>query len=295
MPVLELPDVRLNYICLGPSEPVGGGEPFVLIHGLASSLAFWYFRIAPGLARRHRVVMLDLRGHGRSSMPRAGYAGAPMAADVHALLDHLSIERAHLVGHSFGGNVALHFACHYPERTGRLTLADVRVRSLQPAVDLQSWPLWPRYRSLLEQAGIEIDAAAKEIGFEMFERFARLRLSNPAELQHLDPLAVSPFSGAGGDPAARRWLEMLETTGIRHELADTVAVRPADLEPLSMPTLLAYGEYSHCLPTAHQLLRRLRGSRLEIVPGAGHFFPAKYPERLVEHMLTFVSEGCVSA
>src|SRR5262249_61869382 len=119
MPVLELPDARLNYITLGPNEPVGGGEPFVLIHGLASSLAFWYFRIAPGLARRHRVVMLDLRGHGRSSMPPTGYAGAPMAADVLALLDRLSVERAHLVGHRFAGHGALLFASASPLRNVR--------------------------------------------------------------------------------------------------------------------------------------------------------------------------------
>src|SRR5262245_8041617 len=111
MPFLDLPDVRLNYACLEPSDPRGcGREPVVLIHGLASSLAFWYFRIAPDLARQHRVVMLDLRGHGRSSMPATGYAGAAMAADLHALLDHLAVERAHVIGHSFGGNVALQFA-----------------------------------------------------------------------------------------------------------------------------------------------------------------------------------------
>src|SRR5262249_43988029 len=156
---------------------------------------------------------------------------------------------------------------------------DVRVRSLQPKVDLQNWSLWPRYRSQLERIGIEIDEAAKEIGFEMFERLARLRLARPEDLQELDPVAASPFSRRGGEAAARRWLELLETTAMRHELIDTISVRPEDLESLTVPTLLAYGEYSHCLPTAHGLLRLLPDARLETVPGAGHFFPAKFPDR----------------
>lgn len=293
MPVLDLPGVRINYTCLSPSqEGAADGAPIVLVHGLASSLAFWYLRIAPALARTRRVVMFDLRGHGRSSMPLTGYTGASMAADLFGILDRLQIDQAHLIGHSFGGNIALHFACAHPERTASLTLADVRIRSLQPKIDLEEWKVWPRYRGQLEHAGVEIDAAAKEIGFEMFERMARLRLGRATDTQELDSLAASPFSGAGGDAAARRWLDLVETTEIRHDLIDAVSVRPEVIATLRTPTLLLYGEQSHCLPTARRLQQLLEKASFQVVPGAGHFFPAKFPERFVDRLRAFIPDEC---
>ena len=89
MPYLERPDARLHYVSMGPRDTTEGDRiPFLLIHGLAANLAFWYGRIAPELAQRHRVVMFDLRGHGRSSMPKSGYGCGQMADDARALLDH---------------------------------------------------------------------------------------------------------------------------------------------------------------------------------------------------------------
>jgi pimeloyl-ACP methyl ester carboxylesterase len=206
MPVLDLPDVRLNYLSLRPTDSAGDDEPpFLLIHGLAANLAFWYARIAPALARRHRVVMFDLRGHGRTSMPAHGYACDRMAADARALLDHLEIDRAHVVGHSFGGNVALHFACRSPDRTASLTMADVRVRALQPRVDLSAWSAWPRMRGYLAQVGIDVDESAEDVGFELFNRMARVRLEPAKDGTQLPVLALSPFAGAGGEAAARLW------------------------------------------------------------------------------------------
>src|SRR5262249_10286306 len=157
--------------------------------------AFWYLRIAPPLAQRHRVIMLDLRGHGRSSMPPRGYSGDSIAADLRALLDHLDIERVHLVGHSFGGNAALHFACLFPERMATLTLADVRVRSLQPKVELKKWAAWAQIRSYFDQVGIAIDEAAEDVGFELFERVARLRVEQPERLEQSLAHVASPFTG----------------------------------------------------------------------------------------------------
>ena len=89
-------------------QELGAGPPVVMIHGLLlGSMASWYFTAAPALARRHRVRLYDLRGHGRSSIPATGYQLPSMAADLEALMSHLGMERVHLVGHSFGGRVAL--------------------------------------------------------------------------------------------------------------------------------------------------------------------------------------------
>jgi pimeloyl-ACP methyl ester carboxylesterase len=106
----------------------GAGEPVVLIHGLhASAEINWQL---PGtlraLAERYRVVALDLRGHGRSGKPAEADAyGLQMVEDVTRLMDHLQIPRAHLVGYSLGGMIALRFIADHPDRVLSGTLGGI--------------------------------------------------------------------------------------------------------------------------------------------------------------------------
>jgi pimeloyl-ACP methyl ester carboxylesterase len=291
MPIVDLQGVRLNYISVGPNELTEHGcPPLVLLHGLAGSHAYWYLRMAPALAQSRQVIMVDLRGHGRSSTPPTGYSAEVMAADVRCLVDHLEIERAHVLGHSFGGNVGLHFACRNPDRTATLTLADVRVRALQPHVDLRHWVGWSRYRDYLDKVGIPFDESADDVSFVLLERAARLRVEQPNRMKDLQGLLPSPFAGAGGETAARRWLELLATTTACHDILHGEGLVEDDLRALAVPTLLLYGEYSHVLPTACALRDVVARARMEIVPGAGHFFPTKYPERLVDAVTVFLEE-----
>lgn len=104
-------------------ESYGEGASVVLCHGLGGNHAIWYQQV-PVLARHYRVVTWDQRGFARSSN-HTGNAG-PMAAvrDVKALLDHLEIESAHLIGQSMGGWAVMGFALGHPERTRSLVLAD---------------------------------------------------------------------------------------------------------------------------------------------------------------------------
>jgi pimeloyl-ACP methyl ester carboxylesterase len=105
--------VRIHYLV------EGSGEPVVLVHGLYSSARInweWPGTMA-ALARGHQVVALDLPGHGRSDKPEEASAyGAQMAEDVVLLLDHLDIRRAHVVGYSLGGIVALKVIATHPDR-----------------------------------------------------------------------------------------------------------------------------------------------------------------------------------
>jgi pimeloyl-ACP methyl ester carboxylesterase len=97
----------------------GEGDPIVLIHGFTRSAELTWDQ--PGfidlLAAENRVIALDCRGHGKSGKPhQAEVYGIEMVRDVVRLLDHLSIESAHLVGYSMGGRIALKFAARYPDR-----------------------------------------------------------------------------------------------------------------------------------------------------------------------------------
>ena len=100
-----------------------GDEVVVLGHGLGGNHAVWFQQV-PVLGERYRVVTWDQRGFGMSSN-RAGASGPPAAVnDLRAVLDHLSIERAHLVGQSMGGWAVVGFALRSPERVRSIVLAD---------------------------------------------------------------------------------------------------------------------------------------------------------------------------
>ncbi|HLX64115.1 MAG TPA: alpha/beta hydrolase [Planctomycetota bacterium] len=105
--------VKIHYVVEGK------GEPVVLIHGLFSSAMMnWQLPgVVVELAKNHQVIALDARGHGASDKPDKEEAyGAEMAEDVARLIDHLQIKKAHIVGYSMGGMIAMKFITKHPDR-----------------------------------------------------------------------------------------------------------------------------------------------------------------------------------
>ena len=118
----------------------GSGSPVVLIHGLHSSGAInWTMPgVTAALAQNHRVIVMDCRGHGKSDKPETDAAyGTAMAEDVVALMTHLDIRKAHVVGYSMGGMIALKTAVLHPERVQGLLLCGMGW--LQDGSTLQSF------------------------------------------------------------------------------------------------------------------------------------------------------------
>jgi pimeloyl-ACP methyl ester carboxylesterase len=289
MPFLQLPDVRLSFMRLGPPHrAANGAQEIVFLHGLAASLAFWYLQIAARFAATSPILLFDLRGHGRSSSPASGYTPDAMADDLHALLDHVGVAEAHLVGHSFGGSVALHFACRYPRRVKSLTLADVRLRTVQRRLEPQARRALGGARRRLAQVGF--DNRADEFGVELFERLARLRLERPLALTRLSKVMPTPFSGANGDAAARRWLDLLEQTTAKNDFMRGETVTMEALSAINLPVLLIYGEHSQALPTGQALHGIVDNSRLVTIPRAGHFFPISRPDAFNSAFAPFIQE-----
>lgn len=103
------------------SQQSGEGFPLVLLHGFPLDHTIWQL-VLPALQGKARLILPDLRGHGRSPAPEGVYPMRQMAEDVAALLDSLNIERVALVGHSMGGYISLAFAEAYPERLAGLAL-----------------------------------------------------------------------------------------------------------------------------------------------------------------------------
>lgn len=125
--------VRLHYVA------GGSGAPVVLLPGWPET--WWAFhKIMPELARHHRVIAVDLRGMGESGKPAGGYDKKTMAADIAALVRRLGYDKADVVGHDIGAQVAYAYAANYPRATGKLVLLDVP----HPDASLNSWPLLPQ-------------------------------------------------------------------------------------------------------------------------------------------------------
>lgn len=115
--------VDVNGLRMHYREWGGSGDLIVLLHGLASNCRFWDLA-APFLTRNFKVVALDQRGHGSSDKPVDGYDFATVADDLLGFLQAIDAERPLIVGHSWGGNVALELAARHPAVPRALCLVD---------------------------------------------------------------------------------------------------------------------------------------------------------------------------
>lgn len=109
-------------------ETYGDGSPLVLLHGGMLSIDLNFAGLIPTLARKHRVIGVELQGHGRTADIDREITPAALASDVVGLLDHLGIDRAHILGHSMGAAVTLELAVSHPDRVRRIVPISASVR-----------------------------------------------------------------------------------------------------------------------------------------------------------------------
>jgi pimeloyl-ACP methyl ester carboxylesterase len=270
MPVAVVDEVRLNYLQLSPES--GAGEDLVMVHGLATNLAFWYAPYATELSKRYRVTLYDLRGHGRSSAPAAGYRPEDQRRDLLGLLDHLQIRRAHFLAHSYGGVVALKLACVDPDRVASLVIADTHIAAARGQGSARAWRDSDRIQETLDRAGIALDARDAYFGYKLLTEVARLQQANavvPAELTKL----VAPWLGARSHRTAAQWLDLMERTSAERELTSDDGLDAASLRRLRFPILALYGDRSQARFTGDELLKIWPHATFRRVRDAGHFFP----------------------
>ncbi len=284
-----MPKAKSNGLTLHYQQ-AGQGCDLVMIHGLCSSLAFWYLSVLPALARHFRVTVYDLRGHGFSDMPDSGYTSLDMATDLRALLDHLGIERAHVAGHSFGGAVALHYAALHPERVLSLTLADARVPSLEPEFSPRNAVRWAVMRKRFWAAGVEVSEDLPRVAYGVIEEMVRLRRRKSLPRGGAKPpdLTAQLIKWDDKSHAARRWSRLMRTTSAPRELNDPSGLTPECMRKITLPTLAIFGQYSNCIPTLSELAKHLRNCQKVIVPRVGHFHPVVRPQKFVRTVKKFI-------
>jgi len=283
--------MRTRTLCNGVPHHylvLGRGPAVVLIHGLAANLAFWPLLVTRRLAQAYRVVLYDLRGHGYSGMPESGYTSAILADDLMQLLDQLALAEAHLIGHSFGGVVALHAAILHPERVASVAVVDSRVRALQPAAP-GSHAHGPRPLSTMD---LVVPDDETEPGLWLLEHFAVAHLKDGRG--GADRAQAPPVEQWGGAKAAATWLTLLRQTSVRREVVTEAGLTRDRLAGIARPVLAMYGADSPTRPSLEALRGCIPHLTSVVVPTAGHFFVRTRPIYFVEAVEGFLGR-CTEA
>ncbi|MDR3636529.1 MAG: alpha/beta hydrolase [Isosphaeraceae bacterium] len=271
MPFARANDLRFHY------QQAGAGPDVVLLHGLTGDLSVWLLcQAIQKLSRSYRVTAFDLRGHGYSDVPPSGYTSADHATDLFSLLDYLGAERAHVVGHSFGGVIALHAAVLKPERITSIVLSDPYFPALRHLEDASRWGHWDAFRQEALDAGVVL---SDQHWYDLGHFFG--------QVQHLDGERMLKFRQAVGLPGLNRLKRLSETTcGVDSRVDGGLTVEK--IASMSRPALALYGELSPFLATAYYLEEHLPDCRVAIVPGAKHRAPQENGESFLEAIRAFL-------
>ena len=266
MPEVVANGVRLNVVAMGQ-----GATALVFVHGLLlDNHSSFYMSIAPAIAKHARVLLYDLRGHGRSEQPPSGYAIDDMVDDLRGLVDvEAGGQPVVVVGHSFGGHIALRFASRHPERTAALILLEAHSGVAEFGAQMAQ---------TLALTGEARDAKLLELFGDWLTRHGARG--------HVDP-ANPAASGLSADGAstlkfagrlAGRRKSALVTTAERLRDATTFVTDIASAQPLTdaqlasirCPVLAFYGERSDIAEQGRELARLLPDCTLHLIEGAEH-------------------------
>jgi pimeloyl-ACP methyl ester carboxylesterase len=256
----------------------GDGPVLLLIHGIAGSSAAWR-EVMPTLAERYTVIAPDLIGHGHSAKPLGDYSLGAYASGMRDLLGALGVERATVVGQSFGGGVALQLAYQHPECCERLVLVDsgglgrevswmLRFMTL-PGSEYLMPVIFP---SFVRRRGNELSRQLHARG---------VRMGRIAEMWN----AYASLTESANRPAFVRTLRAVIDPG-----GQTVSASDRLYLAAPLPTLIVWGAQDTIIPVAHALAAHeaIPHSRLEIIAEAGHFPHVETPERFLEVLLDFL-------
>jgi pimeloyl-ACP methyl ester carboxylesterase len=265
--IAEVNGTRLAY------EVTGDGPPVVFLHGFTLDMRMWDDQV-PAFAARHRVVRYDLRGFGASAPPVVDEPYTH-ADDLRALMTHLGIERAAIVGLSMGGWAAQEFALTYPESVDALILVG-------SVLDGHPWS----------------PAAA-----DVLEAISRLGAEGRLAEAKAGWLAAPIFAYSRGFPAVVARLEQMVAEYGCWELLNEDPHRPLDplaierLPEISAPTLAIVGE--HDIPDFHTiadlLAARIAGAQTVVIPEAGHMANMDAPDAFNRVVLDFLASDGATA
>lgn len=268
----------------------GEGPAVVLLHGYPETHYCWR-RIAPELARTHRVIAPDVRGYGATRAPAGGqhgegYSKREMAADIVSLLDALGTERAAVVGHDRGGRVAYRMALDHPDRVERLAVLNIvptveQFERVTPEDALEYWPFF----FLAQPAPFPerlIAAAPDHYVRSLIEAWAAWpeRIGDEAASHYVESFRDNAIPGSCADYRASFHVDRLL------DAEDRAAGRR-----IGCPVLVIWGEMDERVSGGGPLevwrrwADRVDGQAVR----AGHFIPEEAPDQVMQALVPFLA------
>ena len=253
-------------------EAAGDGHPLLLIHAGVADRRMWDDQFA-AFAERFRVIRYDTRGYGMSRTEATAFSNRQDVAD---LLRHLGVERAHVIGVSRGGQIAVDFTLEYPEMVSAL---------IPTAAGLSGYEHQPvEAEAALNRTFEEMEAASEA---KDWERLVDLEVRVWAD---------GPGQPEGRAPAAVR--EKVRAMCLDNYRSQIIEPTPRPLEPpairrlgeITAPTLVLIGDLDEpaCLVIADLMAAGIAGARKIIFPGVAHMIPMEAPEAFNRAVLEFL-------
>jgi pimeloyl-ACP methyl ester carboxylesterase len=234
-------------------EVHGSGSPLVLLHGGMLTIDLNFAGLIPTLAADHTVIGVELQGHGRTADIEREITPAALASDVVALLDHLGIDRAHVLGHSMGGAVALELAVSHPDRVRSVVPVSVSVRPDGLHEDLTD----PSRHATSTRMPTQQDFA------DFTEAYQRLS-PHP---EHFDDFLVSLSANQN----------------------DTQGWSDEQLAGITAPVLIVLGDHDFTtIEHGGVMLRLIPGSQLAVLPGTTHMQATRRADLLLPMLAAFL-------
>ena len=258
MPYAKTPDgVQLHY------EESGEGQTIVFVHEFAGDHRSWEAQMRY-FSRRYHCVAYSARGYTPSDIPSKGsmYSQDHARKDLLAILDHLDVEKGHIVGLSMGGFATLHFGIHHPERAHSLVVAGC------------GYGAEPDRRTQFRE---ETEKAAELIESSTGDAFAKQYAEGPTrvQFQNKDPRGWADFR----DQLAEHSLEgaALTMRGVQRERPSLFDLE-AELRQITVPMLVLTGDEDEpCLIPNIYLKRTVPSAALQILPNTGHTINIEEP------------------
>ncbi len=269
MPYAQHGEVRIHY------RVEGSGRPMVLLHGFGGSCEQFYFLGWMDALREHyRLIAIDARGHGESDKPHApeAYRMDLRVGDVTAVLDQLGIDRAHCLGYSDGGEVALGAARYAPGRFTSLLIGGADAEDADPD---HPWPFYERMITALGRGRTATRAALRE----MTAREMRTA-QQPSVLEAMLPARLALVETS--DPDAL----VAQLTWRRTERIALAGVLP----DVKVPCLFFVGENDGSFPGAKAASALIPGARFVSFPGLGHGETGARVDLVAPPILRFLAE-----
>lgn len=246
----------------------GKGFPVVFSHGLGSDHTMWINQIE-AFKKQYRVIVWDVRGHGKSEVTENGYSIGNFVTDLNLLMKHLEIDRAHIVGLSMGGWISWSFALTHPEKTAGLVLSDSAGYhvGMSQKMHEQAKNMFTASAQVAEKHG-----RAKMVDVTLSLMFSEKFIQNNPEIIKIVAQRISEDRGIG---YARAIMGAFKDYWGEPDKSVTES-----LGKIKAETLVIAGDEDKLtpLPTQKGLSAAIPGSRLEIITGSGHVPPIEKPD-----------------